>query len=167
MMLPLPIRAFVGWRFNCQSLEYMKSELAKVLESYLNIAKEFDENQLHQQVRVPKSVGVNKNMQEWSIAMILEHNIKVNELIQHTVTQLAHGKDIKASSLEEIRAQVMPSEQKNASQITEDFKASVLCFTKLIETELVTIKAIEDTNVPFKHFKTTEVGYVREKIFNE
>ena len=30
-----------------------------------------------------------------------------------------------------------------------------------------TIKAIEDTNVPFRHFKTTEVGYIREKIFNE
>ena len=30
-----------------------------------------------------------------------------------------------------------------------------------------TIKAIEDTNVPFKHFKTTEVGYIRKKIFNE
>jgi nicotinate-nucleotide pyrophosphorylase len=30
-----------------------------------------------------------------------------------------------------------------------------------------TIKAIEDTNVPFGYFKTTEVGYIREKIFNE
>ena len=30
-----------------------------------------------------------------------------------------------------------------------------------------TIKAIENTNVPFKHFKTTEVGYIRKKIFNE
>ena len=28
-----------------------------------------------------------------------------------------------------------------------------------------TIKAIEDTNVPFKRFKTTEVGYIREKRF--
>ena len=28
-----------------------------------------------------------------------------------------------------------------------------------------TIKAIEDTNVHFKHFKTTEVGYIREKRF--
>ena len=26
---------------------------------------------------------------------------------------------------------------------------------------------VEDTNVPFRHFKTTEVGYIREKIFNE
>ena len=30
-----------------------------------------------------------------------------------------------------------------------------------------TIKAIENTNVPFKHFKTTKVGYIRKKIFNE
>ncbi len=30
-----------------------------------------------------------------------------------------------------------------------------------------TIKAIKDTNVPFRHFKTTEVGYIRKKIFNE
>ena len=30
-----------------------------------------------------------------------------------------------------------------------------------------TIKAIEETNVPLKHFKTTEVGYIRKKIFNE
>ena len=30
-----------------------------------------------------------------------------------------------------------------------------------------TIKAIENTNFPFKHFKTTEVGYIRKKIFNE
>ena len=30
-----------------------------------------------------------------------------------------------------------------------------------------TIKAIENTNISFKHFKTTEVGYIRKKIFNE
>ncbi|MDC3187570.1 antibiotic biosynthesis monooxygenase [Candidatus Pelagibacter sp.] len=30
-----------------------------------------------------------------------------------------------------------------------------------------TIKAIKDTNVPFRHFKTTEVGYIRKNIFNE
>ena len=30
-----------------------------------------------------------------------------------------------------------------------------------------TIKAIEDLNVPFKHFKTTKVGYIRHEIFND
>ena len=30
-----------------------------------------------------------------------------------------------------------------------------------------TSKAIKDTNVPFRHFKTTEVGYIRKKLFNE
>ena len=29
-----------------------------------------------------------------------------------------------------------------------------------------TIKAIEDLNVPFRHYKTTEVGYIRKEIFN-
>ena len=29
-----------------------------------------------------------------------------------------------------------------------------------------TIKAIEDLKVPFKHFKTTKVGYIRHEIFN-
>jgi len=29
-----------------------------------------------------------------------------------------------------------------------------------------TIKAIEDLNVPFKHFKTTDVGYIRTEKFN-
>jgi quinol monooxygenase YgiN len=30
-----------------------------------------------------------------------------------------------------------------------------------------TSKAIKNTNIPFKHFKTTEVGYIRKKLFNE
>ena len=30
-----------------------------------------------------------------------------------------------------------------------------------------TIKSIEDLNVPFKHFKTTEVGYIRKEIFTK
>ena len=30
-----------------------------------------------------------------------------------------------------------------------------------------TIKAIKNTNIPFRHFKTTEVGYIRKNIFNE
>ena len=30
-----------------------------------------------------------------------------------------------------------------------------------------TIKAIKNTNIPFRHFKTTEVGYIRKDIFNE
>ena len=29
-----------------------------------------------------------------------------------------------------------------------------------------TIKAIEDLNVPFRHFKTTDVGYIRKEIFS-
>ena len=29
-----------------------------------------------------------------------------------------------------------------------------------------TIKAIEDLNVPFKHFKTTDVGYIRTEMFS-
>ena len=29
-----------------------------------------------------------------------------------------------------------------------------------------TIKAIEDTKVPFKHFKTTDVGYIRKETFS-
>ena len=29
-----------------------------------------------------------------------------------------------------------------------------------------TIKAIEDLNVPFKHFKTTNVGYIRKEKFS-
>ena len=28
-----------------------------------------------------------------------------------------------------------------------------------------TIKAIEDLNVPFKHFKTTDLGYIRKEKF--
>ena len=28
-----------------------------------------------------------------------------------------------------------------------------------------TIKAIKDLNVPFRHFKTTDVGYIRKEIF--
>ncbi len=138
-MFPAPIRIFIAWRFNRYSLYQMTQDLDQILDNYSIIVQCLNEDQLQQIVKVPKSTGINEKMQNWSILMILEHNIKVNELIQHTVTQLAHGKDIKASSLEDIRAQVMPSEQKNASQITEDFKASVLCFTKLIETELVDI----------------------------
>ena len=30
-----------------------------------------------------------------------------------------------------------------------------------------TIKAIEDLKVPFKHFKTTKVGYIIHQIFND
>ena len=30
-----------------------------------------------------------------------------------------------------------------------------------------TIKAIKNTNIPFRHFKTTEVGYIRKNVFNE
>ena len=29
-----------------------------------------------------------------------------------------------------------------------------------------TIKAIEDLNVPFRYFKTTDVGYIRKEIFS-
>ena len=28
-----------------------------------------------------------------------------------------------------------------------------------------TIKAIKNLNVPFRHFKTTDVGYIRKEIF--
>ena len=36
---------------------------------------------------------------------------------------------------------------------------------RLYEITDETIKAIEALNVPFKHFKTTEVGYIRKEKF--
>ena len=47
-------------------------------------------------------------------------------------------------------------------EITDRFEIEV--YGKITEE---TNNAIKDTNVPFRHFKTTEVGYIREKIFNE
>ena len=51
---------------------------------------------------------------------------------------------------------------KKHSEIADKFEIEV--YGNITEE---TIMAIKDTKVPFKHFKTTEVGYIRKKIFNE
>ncbi|NNC86969.1 MAG: hypothetical protein HKN82_00755 [Akkermansiaceae bacterium] len=59
-------------------------------------------------VRVPPMIGVDPDMREWSLFMILEHNAIVNRLITGTVRRLAQGADPDAAAHLDPKKDVMP-----------------------------------------------------------
>jgi len=75
-------------------------------------------------VRVPAMAGIDENMREWSIFMILEHNAIVNRSITSIVVSLARGEQPSGLGAINPKTDVMPSPAAGSAQL-EAFCSSV------------------------------------------
>jgi hypothetical protein len=74
-------------------------------------------------VRVPPMAGIDPEMREWSVFMILEHNTIVNREITNIVRGLATGEDVHPEI--DMKTDVLPSADAGMEQV-EAFRTSVL-----------------------------------------
>ena len=73
---------------------------------------------------VPKMLGVDEDMRDWSLYQLLEHNTIVNNAITQLICDLAAGVDPSEMNRIDPKNDVMPSADAGPEQV-EIFKASV------------------------------------------
>lgn len=68
------IKPLVQIKFNLTSRSRASDQIRKVADQYLDLAQKVDETSGAEGVRVPKMIGVDEDMRNWSFYMLLEHN---------------------------------------------------------------------------------------------
>jgi hypothetical protein len=99
-------------------------QIQKFCENYLELAKMINERSGALTVLVPRMLGIDEDMRNWSFFMILEHNAIVNRSITSIVKSLVRGEEPKGAGAIDPKRDVMPSRNPGEEQI-EAFRSSV------------------------------------------
>jgi hypothetical protein len=118
------IKPLVQLKFSLTSRTKASDQIRKVSDQYLNLAQKVDETSGAEGVRVPKMIGVDEDMRNWSYYMLLEHNVIVNRVFTITMRCLANGKVPEKLKDFDAKKDVMPGERPGAEQV-EAFRKSV------------------------------------------
>ncbi len=103
-------------KFHLTSRDQASTVIRREASAYQQLIADLSPLQLAQPVRVPKMLGVDEDMRDWSILAILEHNLIVNRSIAGLVRELATGEPAKRINP---KTDVMPSAQPGMGVIAE------------------------------------------------
>ncbi len=118
------IRKVVKGRFAVTSREKASGQAREAMEEYLRLIEEAGSEVAARPVRVPAMLGVDEDMREWSLCMILEHNTIVHGRITPVVWALALGEEVPVNKDFDPKKDVMPSPAPGMEQV-EAFRESV------------------------------------------
>ncbi len=99
-----------------------EAKTMRLRDRYLEVAAQAVDGALA--VRVPAMAGIDENMREWSIFMVLEHNAIVNRSITSIVVSLTRGEEPGGPGAIDPKTGVMPSPAAGVAQL-EAFCSSV------------------------------------------
>lgn len=139
------IKTIVRTRFTVTSRAAVDRQTKKVLRSYLQLSQGVSELAGSKPVKVPKMLGVDEEMREWSFFMLIRHNIIVNRAISANVKRLALGEPEPKKRFDP-KSDVMPEPDCGPEQIAI-FKSSVLSHLDAVD-ELDELRGTAVTNHP-------------------
>mgnify|MGYP002630667864 CR=1 FL=1 len=118
------IKGLIRLRFLLTSKEKAYDRIHSVLSVYKDLIIRLNGDEGRRCYRVPAMRGVDEDMREWSIYMILEHNVIVNRTMTAIVDSLARNEEPLNLPVKDSKKDVMPSGNPGPEQI-EAFVASV------------------------------------------
>ena len=104
--------------------ERAQNQMRVMLEEYTGLAQAINRDERLIPVKVPPMRGVDEDMRNWSLDMILEHNRIVNRSISATVQQLSRGEPLTGAAVIDQKTDVMPSHRPEDT-VLEKFQDSV------------------------------------------
>lgn len=116
------IRLLVRTRMKLTSRAVATAKIRDELSRYEGIMKSVPEEKWSESVRVPRMLGVDEDMREWSLLDICEHNAIVNRAMLDVVHSLATGEAMK--QMIDPKKDVMPKREMGAEAL-DDFEDSV------------------------------------------
>ena len=118
------IKAAVRFRFLLTPRARACAQIRGSLHQYLLVCEAASDEAGRRPVRVPNMLGVDEDMRDWSLFMILEHNAIVNRRTTEIVERLAHGRARESAEVVDPKRDVMPSANPGSEQ-TAAFRESV------------------------------------------
>ena len=94
MPVPAPIRALVRLKFRTTPRAAARRWVVRERDAYHALAPRFEGGRATARARVPALPGVDEEMRDWSFAMILRHNVIVNDAMTAVVAALAGGRPV-------------------------------------------------------------------------
>ncbi|MEO0508852.1 MAG: DinB family protein [Verrucomicrobiota bacterium] len=125
-MLALIIRN----KFRLSSRTSADATIRKETTLTLELARELHAPLAEEKIRVPKMIGIDEDMRDWSVCQTLEHNTIVNHSITRIVQTLAKEEPVVTNF--NPKTDVMPSADAGADQI-EAFEESVKQYFAVVE----------------------------------
>ena len=118
------MRAAVKTWFTFTSREKVSMQIQKSLDKYLALTRQVNAECGMAPVFVPRMTGVDEDMRNWSLFMILEHNVIVNRSITSIIQNLVRGEKPMGAGTIDPKNDVMPSLYPGVEQI-QAFRLSV------------------------------------------
>lgn len=110
--------------YTCMTRQRAEALAASQLRFYQQLAVPMTEERGHRKVHVPQMPGVDVDMTDWSMYMLLRHNTIVNRGITAVVEQLARGEELHGPALLDIKRDVLPGDDAGPEAL-EAFRRSV------------------------------------------
>lgn len=82
-------------------------------------------------IHVPSMVGIDEDMRDWSLYMILEHNARVNKIIKNIVYRLSRGEDLRPEEKIDPKTDVMP--ENSGMEQVDEFRRSIEEYLQVVE----------------------------------
>lgn len=111
------IRTAIRSLFTLTSREKALRQCKAYSLEYKQLAQALSQEAGAEPVHVPAMRGVDPEMRDWSLWMLLEHNTIVNRSITATVVQLARGEALHGAATLDPKHGVLPSNDADASQL--------------------------------------------------
>ncbi len=117
--------------FTLTSREQASTQIQKLCGRYLALAEQTDAESGAMIIHVPKMIGVDEDMRDWSFFKILEHNTIVNRSFTSIIESLVRGEEPEGAGAIDMKKDVMPSENPGTEQM-ESFHNSVTEHIKIV-----------------------------------
>jgi len=116
--------------FNLNSREKVVERIEVYLERYMELVGRVC-GEGRKKIHVPSMVGIDEDMRDWSLYMILEHNARVNKSIKNIVYRLSMGEDMRPEEEIDPKVGVMPED--SGMEQVDEFKRSVEEYLQAVE----------------------------------
>ncbi len=123
-MRALLIKMAVRSRFALTSRNKASLQIRRSLDAYLALSRQIKCEQGAVRVEVPRMLGIDEEMRNWSFFMILEHNAIVNRGITSIIQGLVRGEKPEGAGAIDMKRDVLPSRNPGEEQI-QKFRESV------------------------------------------
>ncbi|MEM7011868.1 MAG: hypothetical protein AAF585_10330 [Verrucomicrobiota bacterium] len=128
-----PIQLIIRSKFFLTSRQSATRTIETEMDLYRKIIADLGNSKCAQKVRVPKMVGVDEDMREWSVYMILEHNTIVNRQVSAQIQHLARGEIYETNF--NPKTDVMPADSAAADEVAK--------FEQSVDAHLEALRSIE------------------------
>ena len=111
------IKTAVRTLFTLTGRERATDQITAQRNRYQKLLDGISEEDGRRPVQVPAMAGIDEDMRNWSLFMVIEHNRIVNQSITATVRQLVRGKALSGAAAIDPKTGVMPSPAAGTEQV--------------------------------------------------